>query len=79
MPWPSAFLPFEVYFSIDPVTFGPREEQSLEMEEFEPLNAPSMLSSSSSRKLSHQKSGSRLLSHVQSGGSAAAWRCARCA
>ena len=60
----------QVYFSIDPVTFGCKEEQSVEMEEIEPLNAPSMLSSSSSKKLSQQKSGSRLLSHVQSGGSA---------
>ena len=37
-------FPFEiqVYFSIDPVTFGPRDERSLDLreEEFEPLNVP---------------------------------------
>ena len=32
----------QVYFSIDPVTFGPRDERSLDLreEEFEPLNVP---------------------------------------
>jgi len=70
----------QVYFSIDPVTFGPRDERSLDLreEEFEPLNAPSMMSGASGpSKPSHQsgsqlhrQSGSRLLSHVQSGGSA---------
>eukprot|EP00435_Cladocopium_sp_Y103_P015328 s458_g3.t1 len=72
----------QVYFSIDPVTFGPRQERSLDLEEdFEPLNAPSMMSGASGpsgpeRRPSHQgsqlhrQSGSRLLSHAQSGGSA---------
>ncbi|CAJ1392414.1 unnamed protein product [Effrenium voratum] len=66
----------EVYFSIDPVTFGPRASASLDVrEEIEPLNAPSMMSgpsrSNQSGSRAHNQSGSRLLSHVQSGGSAA--------